>query len=369
MKDKLSSLDVKYLLQDLQFLLGARLDTIAKHDTLWCLEFYVPSKGKQFMSIALGKYFYASAEKPDANKQETENLILYLRKYLGGTLLQSISQIDAERILKLTFQLKDTKYILIIEMFSKGNIILCDKDMKIMRALENQSFKDRQIKSGVLYDYPKSKYNLFSQNSQKFSSVIKENPKDSIVKNLAIDIGMGGVYAEEACLRAGIDKHAPSVSDKGLKQLFAAVKGMVEGQQDAAIISTESNELLDVVPITLKLYQDKKAKKFESFNAAVASSFSQYTPKKESKYDKEIRKIEKIIEQEKQKLLELEKQELVEKAKAEALYTKYQLIDEILTEIKKARQKYSWKEIKEKLKEHKIIKDVNEREGKIEIEF
>ena len=55
--------------------------------------------------------------------------------------------------------------------------------------------------------------------------------------------------------------------------------------------------------------------------------------------------------------------------KGELIYHKYNLIKEVLDEINKASKKYSWKEIKEKLKEHKIIKEVNEKERKIIIEL
>jgi len=33
-----------------------------------------------------------------------------------------------------------------------------------------------------------------------------------------------------------------------------------------------------------------------------------------------------------------------------------------------AREKYSWKEIKEKLKGHKVIKEINEKEGIIVVD-
>ena len=37
--------------------------------------------------------------------------------------------------------------------------------------------------------------------------------------------------------------------------------------------------------------------------------------------------------------------------------------------MKKAREKLSWKEIKEKLKGHKMVKEVNEKEGTVTIEL
>jgi len=44
-------------------------------------------------------------------------------------------------------------------------------------------------------------------------------------------------------------------------------------------------------------------------------------------------------------------------------------INEILTEINKAKNKYSWKEIKHRLKGHKIIKNIDEKEKNIIIEI
>ena len=58
-----------------------------------------------------------------------------------------------------------------------------------------------------------------------------------------------------------------------------------------------------------------------------------------------------------------------ESKKAELIYNNYQLVNEILSEIKKARDKYSWSEIKEKLKGHKIIKEVDAKEKKIVVEL
>ena len=51
------------------------------------------------------------------------------------------------------------------------------------------------------------------------------------------------------------------------------------------------------------------------------------------------------------------------------IYHNYGLINDVLGEINKAAKKYSWKEIKEKLKNHKIIKEVNEKEKKIVVEI
>jgi len=47
------------------------------------------------------------------------------------------------------------------------------------------------------------------------------------------------------------------------------------------------------------------------------------------------------------------------------IYQHYQDITEILTEINKAKDKYSWDEIKSKLKGHKTIKEINAKDKKV----
>ena len=64
----------------------------------------------------------------------------------------------------------------------------------------------------------------------------------------------------------------------------------------------------------------------------------------------------------------MKKEEKESREKGEAIYHNYQLIKEVLDELRRASKKYSWKEIKEKLKEHKTIKEVNEKERKVVVE-
>ena len=65
----------------------------------------------------------------------------------------------------------------------------------------------------------------------------------------------------------------------------------------------------------------------------------------------------------------LERSSEENKRKGEFIYENYEQIKNILTEIIKAKEKFSWKDIKEKLKGHKVIKQVNEKEGKITVEL
>ena len=75
-----------------------------------------------------------------------------------------------------------------------------------------------------------------------------------------------------------------------------------------------------------------------------------------------------LIEEQKQAIEKLKEEEKELREKGELIYHKYNLINGILEEINKASKKYPWKEIKEKLKGHNIIKEFNEKDRKIVVE-
>ena len=74
------------------------------------------------------------------------------------------------------------------------------------------------------------------------------------------------------------------------------------------------------------------------------------------------------METQKAKIEEMKREEKELREKGELIYHKYNLIKEVLDELNKASKKYSWKEIKEKLKGHKIIKEINEKDRKVVVE-
>ena len=85
-------------------------------------------------------------------------------------------------------------------------------------------------------------------------------------------------------------------------------------------------------------------------------------------FTKEKKKWERIAYSQKLIISSLEKAVDENRRKGELLYEHYQELEEALRAIKKAKEKLSWKEIKEKLKGNKLVKDILEKERKIIVE-
>lgn len=368
MKSQISSVDLHYLIEEMQKLVGSRVDKIynpEKEEIV--IQWHVAGKGREIIRIISGKFIFLSDYK--GIYDEPSGFCMFLRKYLEGGKLKKIIQEGSERVALLVFERKGITTKMFVELFGKGNIVLTDQNDEIISALEQQKWADRSIMKGENYIFPKKEFDFFNITEKEFKKIL--TPDSELVYKLAKDIGMGGTYAEEVITLAGLNKNKKDISDSELKTIFKNFKKIIESKIQAQIIY-ENNKIKDIIPFELKIYQELDKKSFSSFNEAFDYFFKEeFTSKEEfkSKHQKEIDKVKNIIEQQNKQIDGLNKKAEEETKRAELIYERYQLVDEILQEIKKAREKYSFDEIREKLKGHKIIKEVNSKEKKIIVKF
>ena len=158
MKKELSSLDLKYLVKELSILNNAKVNKLYQYKSELLLDLHVPSKGKYFLKVFLPNLMYITEEKRDYTSPS--GFCMFLRKSLMNARLRNVSQIESERIIDIEFE-KEKVFHLIIELFSKGNIILCRSDYKILGCLSVQKWSTREIKKGNNYLHPERKFNVF----------------------------------------------------------------------------------------------------------------------------------------------------------------------------------------------------------------
>ncbi len=370
MKKQLSSLDLYFLVKELKILEDSRIDKIYQPEqNLIVLGLYKANAGKRILVINIGQSIFIADEKEDFG--ETLGFGMFLRKHLDGCFLTDIGQIKPERILKFVFKSKEGSKFLYIEFFGKGNAILCNEHDVILNALEHHDFRERSVKPKLKYVYPVMNYNLFNLEENDLRNLFQNSKKESIIVSLATELGLGGLCSEEACLLSNVDKstNPKNISEKQIQSIAHSIKKIINHDIEAKAVF-ENGNLIDFIPFDFMFYSGNKYEKksFESFNSAVAYFYSQFKEAKETEYDKKMKSLQRIIEQQKLTIEELRKDEKESREKGEAIYHNYQLIKEVLEELSKASKKYSWKEIKEKLKGHKTIKEVNEKERKVLVE-
>ena len=369
MKTQLSSLELKYVVEELKVLIDSKVDSILnpeKHELL--IQFFVSGKGKKVLRI-LPNFIYLSSEKK--KQEKASGFCMSLRKNLTNARLRGIKQIGSERILEFLFETKESKFILIVELFSKGNAILCKEDYTIISVLEMQQWKDRELKSKIKYEFPPEKMNFFKLDESKLKETF--NSDKSLVKKLASDVGLGGVYAEEVCLLSGLDKDKEKLTLDNIKRVIETINKLVKKKIQPCIVYKDE-QIKDITPFHLKTYAENKLEDFEDYNSALDNVLAkgiqeEAKGEKTTVYEKKAEKINKIIKIQNKKINEINASIVDNEKKAELIYSNYDTVKDIIKTINDAVKKYSWEDIKEKLKDHKVVKEVNSKDKKVVLEL
>ena len=364
MKNQLSSFDIAALVREFQQCLDLRVEKIffKGYD-----ELFLRLTGigiKKTISIKLGQAMWLDHKFRTSDSVEPPTFAMLLRKYMSGKAIISITQHGFDRI--VIFELQDD-IKLIAELFGGGNIILVEKG-KIIQPLTSKSWKAREVKKGYDYVFPPESTNPFALSQDELTKIITESKKD-LVRCLAMDVNLGGAYAEEICHSLARDKKdkAAELSEDEIAETFEIIQtfnDMLANPQPQIILDDE--DLVDVLPFELSMYANLDKREFETHSLAVKEYFANLP--------------ENIVEegpQKSQRQLQLERQlahqlEAMEKQALEAnqfqiigdnIYANYGLLDGLLNKINKILEAGNWQAAKSSIIEFDSVSDFNPAEG------
>ena len=286
---EINSLEISFLVKKLKKdLVNSKIQKVKQlSENTFCFELY-KQKRCNYLVVSTQTIFLSSK---NYEGQQLTNLGQILRKRLTGQIIQDIRQNEFDRIVEL-----DTEdYLLIIELFDKGNIILLSEPYrKIIIASRMRSWKDRSIKPNVIYKYPPSKPNPFKLSYYDFMRLFGSK---KVVSVLAVDLGFGGEIAEEICKKLNIDKESKDID---VPKLYEFIKNI-----------------------------DKEFKELENVNENIIKDFEQRPGEKEIE-TKEIRKLDRIKKLQEEALKKWQEKENEYRKIGKLLYEKYEEVKEKL---------------------------------------
>lgn len=265
MKKQLTSLDLFYLVRELQSLVTGRVQKIYQIEDKVYLAVYSESK-KQMLVIAPG--YMTVSEYIQEFPQKPPNFCMLLRKHLLGKRIMGIHQRGFERIIEIEF----ADRLLIVELFADGNIILVDKENnEIIQPMHSQVWKDRTVKSRVAYKLPPAGANPYQLLKNEFTRALHESDKD-LVRTLATKFGLGGHYAEEIIFRCGLGKEIQcgTITEQMLNRIYERTKEIFEQKLAPCIYSSENI----IAPFELQKI-NHQPQRFETFSQAIDEFFKQ----------------------------------------------------------------------------------------------
>ena len=341
----LSGFEYVHLMRELKELEGGRINKIYQNESVFVFSVYTGSLRTNLL-IEIPRAMYFTDSKPAMPKMPG-GFCMFLRKRLQGCRINSVSQRSSERVIEFGVSTRDHEYILVFEMFGKGNFVVCDSEYKIISAFETISYQDRTIRGGVVYEYPPSQPDVTSLSEGEIAEFFGD---EQAVKVLASSIGLGGEFAELVCSRAGIDKTSftPDVSN-----VFSALQ---------SILSERDPQFSDERAYPISVLED--ATSTDTFSEALSKLLDplRKQQRKEDlvkKSEQKHNKYERIISAQKKQLRGLEKSSEVNQKKGELLYEYFQEISDLLSEAQKDRKRLSKEEFIKKYESHDLVSAVD----------
>lgn len=357
----MSNVDVFAVTSELnEMLRGARVDKAYQplKDTV-IIRFHVPGEGRVDVVMQAGVRIHRT-NYPPQNPKVPPSFPMLLRKHLKGGVVREVRQHGFDRIVEITVE-KDQEYTLMVELFAKGNIILLNQQREIILPLKRKTWSDRRIASREIYEYPPSRgINPLDHDPSELEDILMNSGAD-LIRTLARN-GFGGLYAEEIVLRAGLDKNTPcsNLTPDDIRKIDAAIYETFKPLRELDLKPHIIGDGEDVLPIELRVYSGRERRYFESFNDAADEFFSSIFREEirrahEEEWEREVDRFRKRLRIQRETLEKFKKTIEVSTRRGDLLYANYSLVEEVLATIRRAREKYSWDEIKN------IIADARKR--------
>jgi predicted ribosome quality control (RQC) complex YloA/Tae2 family protein len=341
MERGLSSFDIYVIVSELQDLRGCFVEKIYQltRDEILLRVQQKTGNQKESLFIRNGELIcrtqqsFESPEKPSL-------FAMTLRKYLLNGKISDITQHEFDRIIQIKIGRKEGDYTLVCELFSKGNIILLNPEGRIIRPLISKEWASRVIRSGEIYKPPPSQTNPFHISEQEFQELLSKSSKD-LVRSLATSVNLSGMYAEELCVRAGVDKATKikAIDATAMKKLYEELKKLlvVFQEKDIHPVFVKKNQaLIDILPFPFLSYTAIDYEPTASFSKGLELFIPDrkiQKPQESTVYRKKIEKLQRQQIQQ-QDLIEVFRKNIEQKKRdANLLYLNFQVCEKLLQEI------------------------------------
>ncbi|SFS70782.1 ribosome rescue protein RqcH [Halostagnicola kamekurae] len=416
-KRELTSVDLAALVRELGAYEGAKVDKAYLYgDDLLRLKMRDFDRGRVELVCEVGETKRAHTvdptRVPDAPGRPPQ-FAMMLRNRLSGADFAGVEQFEFDRILEFVFERDDGTTRIIVELFGQGNIAVTDGEYEVIDCLETVRLKSRTVVPGSRYEFPDSRTNPLTVSREAFDLEMEDSDTD-VVRTLATQLNFGGLYAEEICTRAGVEKalDIDDATDDEYDAIYEAIERLAldvrngnfdprvyldaeesagggdatEDEGDNGAGDQSANGVVDVTPFALEEHAALAGESYDSFLTALDDYFFRLELDDEEPdpttqrpdFEEEIAKHERIIEQQEGAIEGFEQQAEAQRERAELLYANYDLVDDILSTVQTQReQDRPWEEIEERFEEGKergidaaeAVVDVDGSEGTITVDI
>ncbi len=333
MKPGVSSFDLHALVAEWQGLVGGHVDKAYQKDDEVILRINLAGGGKAELYSKSGRWLclHEVEEKPGTPPP----FALSLRRLLDNARITAVEQRGFDRIAVVSAERGPTAWRVIFELFGKGNLVVVQGDTTVA-CLSPQTYKDRTVRPNEPYAFPAVGLDPLELDREGFGATLRD-AKGQTVRVLASLLNLGGPYAEELCLRAGVDKgeNVRSLTEPQIDGLYTALNNLAVAidQERKPAVLLKGGRAVDASPIELAQHAGLERMEFPTFNEALSHFLTVAGPDVMESSEAET-KLERRIAQQEESLRGLRDEAVRYEAQALFLYAHYPHFDDLLKRIR-----------------------------------
>ena len=283
---EMSNLDYYYSLRELRSAVGSHLEQVYELSrNIFRFRFKFKGFDKSLL-VDLNASRMHFAKEFSEPPRFPSSFAMFLRKHFKGRRLDSIEQLNFDRIIKLGFG----DSFIILEAFKSGNILALDAEERIMLPYHPEEYSARKLAKGVLYSPPPQSKPI-ELNVGEFRGNYK------VVSVLSKRVALAPFYLEEVCALAGVDlsTRACNVTREQKARLVELIPGLLEQEFSPRVYSGGRA----FAPFALEKAGSEPFEQFESFGEALESYYGPLpedaAPPLEGKRDRALKQQENAI--------------------------------------------------------------------------
>ena len=263
MKKALTGPDIGTLVSSWQVLLGSRIDQFGRpNENELVIKLRNSETGTVRLILDLKGWAYLT-KKSISTESNQGGFVNKVRKIIKKGRLEAISQLNGDRIVCFDFIRGDDKCKLIVELFHKGNAVLC-MDNEILTVMRQQKFRHRTLKTGEVYVSPPS-FNPFNSDISVYSKTLLESERN-LGASLTINCNLGGEISNLVCHNLKLDNDS-KVIESDLASIYGEIKRILSDRIEPTIFVDDDDNNFTVS--TYNLTNLKPSKTFLTFDEAI----------------------------------------------------------------------------------------------------
>lgn len=318
---ELTGIDVHHLSNELAALKGAKIQKVYQTEEYeLILDLYSKAFPYRYLYFKMPNLVFAKNAKPEMPEKPL-GFAHRMRPHLNNAFIHNDYQKGTDRIIVFMVERKQ-KYYLIVELFGKGNIILCNENMKIINILLSESFSSRTLKPGREYEFPPTRDASF-ESIESFRTIIEKEKSKHAISTIA-GLGFGGKYSDIIMKRAVGDGYYEKTWEQLDNSQIERIHQLMLSYWNARFYTEKAGDIF--------IETNDFEHGFSSFFACLDSMINIEEESKEKKEtsDKQGKKKEKAIELQRKRQKELEEKSDSDNSKGKAIYSNYEPVENAL---------------------------------------